>query len=322
MTTIYSDLTKKDLGVLQELLTKDLLIALPTETVYGLAGHAFHDRAIVKIYELKGRPSFNPLIIHFATADSAFNQVVASDTAHKLAEAFWPGPLTLVLPRKDSCQVSHLASAGLETLAVRVPGHPMALEILEYTKIPLAAPSANLSESISPTCAQDVIDNFGLADDRLGAIIDGGACDQGLESTILDLTSENPVILRPGVITRDMIRAVLGTEILSSDHLSLTIKAPGQMKRHYAPKIPLRINVKEVLPGEALLAFGPPLETHGFTMTLNLSQSRDLSEAAANLFAYLRALDQKAFRGIAVMSIPDEGIGVAINDRLRRAAAK
>lgn len=322
MTTIYSNLTKNDLEEIQVLVNQNSLIALPTETVYGLAGNALHDGAVVKIFELKGRPSFNPLIIHFANHTSAFEQVEASQAAHQLAQAFWPGPLTLVLPRKKTCIISHLASAGLETLAVRVPGHSMALEVLEYTQIPLAAPSANLSESISPTCAQDVIDSFGLEDDRLGAIIDGGPCDEGLESTILDLSTDQPVILRPGVITQEMLSEVLGIPVLSASEAGDTIKSPGQMKRHYAPKIPLRINVTEVGEGEALLAFGPPLETEGFTMTLNLSKSQDLSEAAANLFAYLRALDQDAFKGIAVMSIPNQGIGIAINDRLNRAVSK
>lgn len=284
------------------------LIGLPTETVYGLAADATQDLAVAKIFEQKNRPSLNPLIIHGATQTTFQEHIEWEERAQVLADAFWPGPLTLVLPRKLTSSISLLASAGLETLAVRIPHHPVALDLLKKFGKPLAAPSANRSGKVSPTTAEHVAEDFPNL-----FILNGGATTVGLESTILDLTSTIPFILRPGGISREELEAVIGPIQM---HDSETIKAPGMMKSHYAPHLPLRLNALGPQPGEAFLAFGPTTQSD-----LNLSITGELQEAAANLFKMLRLLDKMEFTGIAVASIPMQGLGLALNDRLQRAAA-
>lgn len=284
------------------------IVAIPTETVYGLAANAQNGEAVAKIYEAKGRPSFNPLIIHVEDIAQARALTRWNANAETLASAFWPGPLTLVLPRAEHCPISLLASAGMDTLAIRMPAHRMARELLRETGFLLAAPSANRSGRISPTRAQHVQEELpGIP------VLDGGPCEVGLESTIVNISGE-PTLLRPGAVTVAMLERALNARIRL--HAGSEILAPGMLESHYAPALPVRLNAEHANPGEALLAFGPSDEA-----TLNLSESNNLREAAANLFAYLRALDTPAYTAIAIMPIPEEGLGVAINDRLRRAAA-
>jgi L-threonylcarbamoyladenylate synthase len=294
------------------------LVAFPTETVYGLGADATNERAVAKIFEAKGRPHFNPLISHVPDASEACRFVEWNETADKLATAFWPGPLTLVLPRSKDSTIALLTTAGLDSVAIRAPAHPMALELMRAAGCPIAAPSANRSGAVSPTCAGHVAESLGA---RVSLILDGGPCTVGVESTVLDLTGEIPILLRPGGATREAIEAAIGPIALS--HALPTgdaaRKSPGQLASHYAPSRPVRLGATGVQSNEGLLAFGPsPLP--GARLTLNLSPSGDLTEAAANLFAQLRALDRPEIAGIAVMPIPQTGLGLAINDRLRRAA--
>jgi len=289
------------------------LVAFPTETVYGLGADATNDAAIAAIFEAKARPRFNPLIIHFADVVGAKAGVDFNERADKLASAFWPGALTMVLKRKQGCPVSLLASAGLDTLAVRVPNHPLAHALIETAATPIAAPSANRSGQLSPTTAAHV--EASLGDDAC-SILDGGPCTIGLESTVVDLSTDTPTLLRSGGITREDIEAVIGT-LNVSDGSEDAPRSPGMLQRHYAPMIPLRLNADKPEPGEALLAFGPSVSARH----PNLSRKGDLVEAAANLFAMLHMLDQPGFKGIAVMKIPETGLGVAINDRLKRAVS-
>jgi L-threonylcarbamoyladenylate synthase len=291
------------------------LVAFPTETVYGLGGDATDDRAVAAIFEAKGRPSFNPLIVHLPLLEKAEAVAAFDDRARSVAAKFWPGPLTLVLPRAPDCPVSLLASAGLETIAVRVPGHPVAHALLNAADRPIAAPSANRSGAVSPTRAEHVADDLG---DAVAMILDGGACPVGIESTVLDLSGETPTLLRPGAVTAEAIEAEIGS--LKTEDGAEGVRAPGQLESHYAPKTPLRLGCANPRPGEALLAFGPDLPS-GFATILNLSEAGDLTEAAANLFAHLHALDAAGASGIATMAVPEDGLGRAINDRLRRAAA-
>jgi L-threonylcarbamoyladenylate synthase len=295
------------------------LVAFPTETVYGLGGDATNERAVAKIFEAKGRPQFNPLISHVLDAGEARRLVQWSDVADKLAARFWPGPLTLVLPRARNSPISLLATAGLDTAAIRAPAHPMAQALIRAAGRPIAAPSANRSGAVSPTRAEHVAESLG---DRVKLILDGGPCEVGLESTVLDLTTATPTLLRPGGATREAIEAVIGPVALSHAVPSgnAAHKSPGQLASHYAPARPVRLNATSVTADEGLLAFGPQPPT-GANQVLNLSVNGDLIEAAANLFAHLRALDQPANARIAVTPIPQTGLGLAINDRLRRAAA-
>lgn len=297
------------------LLTHDELVGIPTETVYGLAGNAMSDRAVAKIYEAKGRPSFNPLIVHVSGVDHGMQYAEFNETALKLAKHFWPGPLTLVLPRKKNCALSLLASAGLDSVAIRIPAHPLMQELLRKVKLPLAAPSANRSGKISPTSAQHVKDDLA---DRVAMILDGGDCAVGIESTVVDLTGEHVIILRPGFITQEKIEDVLGKPIHKA-HENREIKSPGMLQSHYAPNKKLRLNAQAVNADEGLLAFGKPLE--GAKVVENLSANSNLAEAAANLFRMLRLLDASTAHSIAAMPIPMEGLGLAINDRLIRAAS-
>jgi L-threonylcarbamoyladenylate synthase len=295
------------------------LVAFPTETVYGLGADATNGLAVAGIFSVKGRPTFNPLIIHLPTAELAWRYGVSTPLAAKLAAALWPGPLTLVLPLKPGADVEPLALAGLSTIAIRVPSHPVAQALLRQAGRPIAAPSANRSGRISPTSAAHVHADFG---DDLDIILDGGDTDVGLESTIVDVSGPAPVLLRPGGITRAALEAVLGMPVsdVPVDAADAAMpNAPGQLASHYAPRAAVRLDASDVADGEALLAFGTPLP-HGGAMR-NLSPAGDLLEAAAHLFAALRSLDATGARTIAVMPIPQRDLGEAINDRLRRAAA-
>ena len=292
------------------------LVAFPTETVYGLGADATKEAAIAKVFAAKDRPKFNPLIVHVRDADAARAIVTFNDTADRLAEAFWPGALTLVLPRRDE-QISLLVSAGLETLAVRAPNHPVAQELLAETGLPIAAPSANQAGRISPTAAGHVVFSLpGPDDGGPEMILDGGPCRVGVESTVVDLIGSMPNLLRPGGIAVEDIEAVIGplSEPVTNDKNAP--KSPGMQDRHYAPDLALRLEANEARPGEALLAFGPDASPDD----MNLSPTGDLEEAAANLFSMIRTVDGPPFKGIAVMAVPETGLGRAINDRLRRAA--
>ncbi|WP_404381737.1 L-threonylcarbamoyladenylate synthase [Caenispirillum salinarum] len=299
------------------LLRDGVLVAFPTETVYGLGGDATSETAVAGIFEAKGRPRFNPLIVHVPDADAAARLVEMDTRARVVAEAFWPGPLTLVLPRRADSGLSLLVSAGLDSVAVRVPAHPVAQGLLRAAGRPVAAPSANRSGAISPTRAAHVAESLG---ERVALIVDGGPCSVGLESTVLDLTTPAATILRPGAITAADLEPLIGPVAESGgegqDADPAAPKSPGQLLSHYAPDRPVRLNATAAHPGEALIGFGG---TEG--AEADLSPSGDLKEAAAALFATLRALDRAPFTGIAVAPIPDEGLGRAINDRLKRAAA-
>ncbi len=291
------------------------VVAIPTETVYGLAADATNDQAVAKIYAIKQRPEFNPLIIHCHSASQARQYVEFTPLAEQLAERFWPGPLTLVLKRLSNCPISLLASAGLDTLAVRIPSHPVAQALIKLFGKPLAAPSANLTMTISPTCALDVQASLGS---RVPLIMDGGATKIGVESTILDLSGPEPTLLRPGGISLELLRGEIGEVRF---YHGTSIKAPGMMQRHYAPSARIRLNALErETPTEKMLGFG------SIEGDMNLSPSGNLEEAAANLFRMMRELDdmlstqKNAPRAIAVAPIPTHGLGLAINDRLTRAA--
>mgnify|MGYP001320627780 CR=1 FL=1 len=291
------------------------LVAFPTETVYGLGADATNADAVASIFAAKGRPAFNPLIIHVASMEKAVQLVEFNDHAKLLAETNWPGPLTIVLPRKDDCPVALLAGAGLETLAIRVPENSYARKFLSRVDVPIAAPSANKSGSVSPTTADHVRESLG---DVVDLILDDGPCQIGLESTIIDLTDDVPVLLRSGGVTIEMLERQIGSIQAAVDDNSAP-KAPGMLSRHYATSIPLRMNATELEEGEALLAFGG--RTLGPAPAVcNLSRAGDLNEAAANLFDMMRKLDRPDLKGIAVMEIPKTGLGRAINDRLRRAS--
>jgi L-threonylcarbamoyladenylate synthase len=297
------------------------LVAFPTETVYGLGADATNARTVARLYEAKGRPAFNPLIAHVCDLEAA-RRIARFDTMSlRLAEAFWPGPLTLVLPKASGCPVSDLATAGLETIAVRVPAHPVAQEILRAFGKPVVAPSANMSGHVSPTTAAHVL---GDLDRRIDLIVDGGPVSVGVESTIVGCF-ETPMLLRPGGLPREDIERVLGEKLSRPPEEAGTDEshplAPGMLASHYAPRKTVRLNARDVKADEALLAFGPrAIPGADKASVMNLSEAGDLVEAAANLFGYLRELDAGGSRTIAVMTIPDEGLGEAINDRLRRAA--
>jgi L-threonylcarbamoyladenylate synthase len=299
------------------------LVGIPTETVYGLSADAESDLAVAKIYSMKSRPQFNPLIIHVANASVAKKYAQWNSLAEKLAREFWPGPLTIVLPTAEPTMLSTLALAGGKTVALRAPSHPTFHVLLEKWGRGIAAPSANKSGRVSPTTAQHVRSEFG---DSL-FVVDGGACDVGIESTVVDVSDGVVAILRPGVITREMIDAVIPTSPTGRGQRAEgvlgegVLKSPGQMLSHYAPSIPVRLNATRVEGDEALLAFGTNVPS-GARTTLNLSPSGDLVEAAANLFVYMRKLDDAKHTRIAVVEIPNEGVGEAINDRLARSATK
>jgi L-threonylcarbamoyladenylate synthase len=313
-------------GVLRAaaLLRDGALVAFGTETVYGLGCDATNAQAVAAIFAAKGRPRFNPLICHFDSAEKAFCDVVADERARRAALRFWPGPLTLVLPRHPECPVALLTSAGLNTLAVRVPGHKVAISLLRSAGRPIAAPSANRSGQVSPTSAQHVLDGL---HDRIAAVLDSGPCVVGVESTVLDLSGPVPILLRPGGVSAEDLEACLGPIQRGihqpADDASEGLRSPGLMVSHYAPDLPVRLNAERVEADEALLAFGPPLP--GARCQFQLSSVCGTTEAAARLFEGLRWLDVEGGRlgakSIAVMPVSDDGLGAAVNDRLRRAAA-
>jgi L-threonylcarbamoyladenylate synthase len=291
------------------------LVAFPTETVYGLGADAANGEAVARLYAAKGRPQFNPLIAHVADFASAAQLAEFDVAARKLALTFWPGPLTLVLPKSPRCDVSDLALAGLDSVALRVPSHPVARDLLAAFGKAIVAPSANRSGHVSPTSAAHVLADLS---GQIDMIVDGGACAVGVESTIVSCLG-SPALLRPGGLPRGDIERMLGIALAEAP-LAEAPTAPGMLASHYAPKARLRLDAETARPGEALLAFGPiggaPAET-----TLNLSVRGDLVEAAANLFSHLRALDRGGAKIIAVMRVPRDGLGEAVNDRLERAAA-
>lgn len=302
------------------------LVAFPTETVYGLGADATKGLAVAKIFEAKGRPNFNPLITHVRSLEEAEQYGEFSKAAKMIAHQFWPGPLSIIVPLKRDCGISELVTAGLDTIALRVPSHKTAQAFLSKCECPIAAPSANRSGSLSPTSALHVNHSLG---DKIEIVLADGASEIGLESTVLDMSGDKPFLLRSGAITADDVSEILGKDIELHDENNDAPKSPGQLLKHYAPDTPIRLNAVDVKSGEALLGFGSikfmGVEGGGFARDLpdgfciNLSEEGDFTEAASNLFAMLYKLDEVGAKGIAVMEIPDIGLGVAINDRLRRA---
>ncbi|MDE0799107.1 MAG: L-threonylcarbamoyladenylate synthase [Rhodospirillaceae bacterium] len=288
------------------------VVAFPTETVYGLGADATQDSAVDKVFAMKGRPNFNPLIVHVANPDWLAGFTQPDERVDVLTRAFWPGPLTLVLSQQPRSPISTQVSPNLDTIAVRQPDHPVAAALLDAVKRPIAAPSANLSGHVSPTTAGHVEADFGAA---LDITLDGGPCRAGLESTVLDLTADTARILRLGVISASEIESLIGSVEDHWEQSGATL-SPGQLHKHYAPSLPIRLNSAAARDGEAFLTFG-----HAKGATFNLSPTANLTEAAASLYRALRQLDDPSqYTGLAVAPIPDEGIGRAINDRLRRAA--
>ena len=290
------------------------LVAFPTETVYGLGANAFDSKAVAKIFEAKGRPNFNPLISHIGEIETLYELAQTDERVIALAKQFWPGPLTFVLNRKKTDSSFDLVCAGLPTLSVRMPNHPIALELIKQAGVPIAAPSANRSQSISPTTARHVYESLGL---RVDMIIDGGACNVGVESTIIDLTTTKTVMLRAGGLAKEDLENFLNEEVLISHGNPNLPSSPGQMLKHYAPKIPTRINIapQQRLENEFYIGFGD------MECDLNLSPKADLVEAASNLFAFMHlAEEQTKYNAIAIAPIPNTNLGLAINDRIRRAS--
>jgi L-threonylcarbamoyladenylate synthase len=295
------------------ILRKGGLVAIPTETVYGLAADATNDLAVAKIFAAKDRPQFNPLISHVKDAEAAFRLGQFSAVARKLAEAFWPGPLTLVVERQPDCAISLLCSAGLSTVALRVPNHAMTLELLRTLDRPLAAPSANTSGRISPTTADHVRTSLG---DAVDLVLDGGPAEVGVESTVVCMMDDRAQLLRPGGVSRNALQDVLGHAVFEPMLTSPELHSPGQLESHYAPRARLRLNVETPEPGESYIGFGQ-YDNGPFS----LSTSGDVKEAAANLFKLLHLVDDSSPEAISIAPIPMTGLGEAINDRLRRAAA-
>lgn len=305
--------TAQDIAAAADALRAGQLVAFPTETVYGLGADAGNDQAVARVYAAKGRPAFNPLIAHVASAAAAFELGAFSAEARALATAFWPGPLSLVVRRAPGCPVSLLASAGLDSIAIRVPAHAMALRLLEAVGRPVVAPSANPSGRISPTTAEHVRRHLR---DKVAIVLDGGRCQVGVESTVVSLLEGSAKLLRHGGVPRSAIEEMLGHAIAVETHAERP-RAPGQLTSHYAPHATLRLSAEAPRPGEAYLGFGP-LHAHG---PWTLSATGDLVEAAANLFRLLHDIDATGAACIAVAPVPHQGLGEAINDRLQRAAA-
>ncbi|SNS15261.1 L-threonylcarbamoyladenylate synthase [Tropicimonas sediminicola] len=314
MTTVTERLEPDSAGLdrAAALLARGDCVAFPTETVYGLGADARQSRAVAAIFAAKGRPQFNPLIVHVADLAAAEAIAIFDADAHALADAFWPGPLTLVLPLRDGSGITELVTAGLRTVGIRVPAGEVAQSLLRSFGGPVAAPSANPSGKVSPTTADHVLEGL---EGRIAAVLDGGPADVGIESTIIGCF-DHPRLLRPGGLPAEAIETALGRPLAHAP-TSDSPNAPGQLPSHYAPDAPIRLNATETRPGERLLGFGPDVRD----AALNLSHSGDLVEAAANLFAYLRKMDAEGSGPIAVSPIPDHGLGRAINDRLTRAAA-
>ena len=318
MKNIYLNIYKPNLVNLKRAkknVEDNNVIGIPTETVYGLAGNAYSDRAIKKIFKLKKRPNFNPLIIHFKNLNDLKNDVNLNTNFKKLYSAFCPGPITFILKKKKKSRISKIATAGKKTVAVRIPKHKAARNLLSIIKFPLAAPSANISSKLSPTSAKDVFEEFG---NKIKFILDGGQCKIGLESTIVDLTGK-PSILRPGSITAEKIQKILKKKIKIKKNLK-RIKSPGQLKLHYSPGIPLKMNRKNAKKHQALIGFGKKFKVG--KNYFNLSKKGNLKEAANNLYKTMRKIRKRNFKSIAVVKIPNKGIGYAINDRLKKASTK
>ena len=319
LTTELRPANAEGIALAAEALRAGKLVAFPTETVYGLGADATNGAAVARIFSAKERPSINPLIVHVASADHAFRLGRFNAAAQILAKRFWPGPLTLVVPLAVDARISTIVTAGLKTIALRVPATKTAQSLLKAAGVPVAAPSANPSGRMSSTRASHVLEGLG---GKVDLILDGGATVIGLESTIVGCTDATPRLLRPGGVSRGEIEAALGTRLAAFEPASVPT-APGQLASHYAPTAAMRLNVDKVTDGEALLAFGRnlPADADRSVMSLNLSPSGDMLEAAVNLFDHLHRLDASGAKCIAVMPIPDEGLGEAINDRLTRAAA-
>ena len=318
MKNIYLNIYKPNFTNLKKVkksIENNNVIGLPTETVYGLAANAYSNNAIKKIFHLKKRPSFNPLIVHFKNLNDLKHDVILNDKFLKLYKAFCPGPITFILKKKPKSKISRYVTAGKKTIAVRVPKHIVARKLLKLLKVPLAAPSANISSRLSPTCASDVVDEFGS---RVKLILDGGRCIVGLESTIIDLTSE-PTILRQGSITSEKIYKILKRKINVSKKLKKG-RSPGQLRSHYFPGIPVFMDKKKSSYGEAFITFGKQFKND--KNTFNLSAKGNLKEAANNLYTTMRKIKKKGFKSIAVCKIPNHGIGKAINERLKKASYK
>ena len=301
----------KDVRIASAALKSGKLAAFATETVYGLGADAGNDKAVAAVFAAKERPAFNPLIAHVASLDAALMIGEFNDGALALAKRFWPGPLTIVVPKRPDARLSLLVTAGLDSIAIRVPAHTLARQLLQEFGGPVAAPSANPSGAISPTRPEHVIAGLG---GKVDVLLDGGACQVGVESTIVSCLETPPVILRQGGISQE----ALGLEFAAASGGKPA--SPGQLKSHYAPRAAMRLDAVKPLPGEALLAFGRDVPGHDGPV-LNLSPSGDVTEAAANLFAMLHQLDETGAGTIAVMPVPAHGLGAAINDRLSRAAA-
>jgi L-threonylcarbamoyladenylate synthase len=315
-TTLRLHAAEAGIAIAAEALRAGELVAFPTETVYGLGADAASPRAVAKIYAAKGRPSFNPLIAHVLGLEDALREAALPQPALRLAEKFWPGPLTLVVPARPDARVCDLARAGLASVALRAPAHQVARALLEAFGAPVVAPSANVSGRVSPVTAADVLEDL---DGRVRVVLDGGRAQAGLESTIVAFLEGAPALLRPGAISREAIEAALGQRLAAPGP---TVTAPGQTLAHYAPRARLRLEARTLAPDEAGLDFAGALAAAGGGegVVLDLSPMGDLVEAAANLFAFLRELDRRGVGRVAVAPIPTQGLGEAINDRLRRAA--
>ena len=297
-----------------KLLQNGGVVAMPTETVYGLAANVYNSKAVANIFAIKGRPTFNPLISHIAEIDFLKEYAQTDERVMALAQKYWPGPLTFVLNRIDNNPALDLVSAGLRTITVRMPNHPVALKLIKKAGVPLAAPSANASQTMSPTTAEHVFESLG---EKVDMILDGGACQVGVESTIIDVTGKEVVMLRAGGISLEELEKFLGEKVLISDGNPDKPNSPGQLLKHYAPSHNFRINAETPNDGEFYIGFG------NISSDINLSPSGDLREAASNLFAYLHLADkQVGIKGIAMAPIPNVEIGMAINDRIKRAAKK
>jgi len=318
MKNIYLNIYKpnsRNLRKAKKIIDNNNVIGLPTETVYGLAGNAYSNNAIKKIFKLKKRSPINPLIIHYKKLEDIKNDAIYNRSLIKLYKAFCPGPITFVLKKKSKSGLSKIATAGKKTVAIRFPSHRVAQNILKIINKPLAAPSANISTKLSPTCAKDVFDEFGK---KIKIILDGGKCKIGLESTIVDLTGK-PSILRPGKITKEKIEKILRIKIKIKKNFK-KINAPGQLKLHYSPGIPLEMNKKSMKKQQALIGFGQKFKIG--KNYFNLSKKGNLKEAANNLYKTMRKIKKRKFESIAVIKIPNRGIGYAINDRLKKASNK
>jgi len=318
MKNIYSNIYKPNLINLKKAkknIENNNVIGMPTETVYGLAGNAYSNKSVTKIFKLKKRPAFNPLIIHFKNLSDLKNNVILNKAFTKLYKAFCPGPITFILKRKTKSKISKIATARKKTVAVRIPKHKVARSLLKILKVPLAAPSANIASKLSPTSAKDVVDEFG---NKIKLILDGGQCKIGLESTIIDLTVK-PTILRPGSISVEKIQKILKKKVTINNNPK-KIKGPGQLKLHYSPGIPVIMNRKYPEKNQAFIGFGKKFKLG--KNNFNLSKNGSLKEAANNLYKIMRKIKKKKFKSIAVTQIPNIELGRAINDRLIKASNK